>query len=55
MNIQKTAPINMRLHERAKRIWKRLEVLEYQPLIELKENRDNTIQYNRNFPSNLNL
>lgn len=49
----KTLPLNIKLHERAKRVWDRLEDLQHHTLTKLKENRENIQNYNRNFPSSL--
>lgn len=35
-----TTPFIIKLHKRARTVWERLETLEYQPLVKLKENAE---------------
>lgn len=47
----KTKPINIKLHERAVKIWETLENQENQTYFELRENHENMQRYNKWFPS----
>ena len=51
----KTEPINIRLHNRAKKIWQRLENIQHPIYTTLTEKQENITRYNRNFPSSLNV
>ena len=51
----KTEPINIRLHNRAKKIWQRLQEIEHPLYTTLTEKQENITRYNRNFPSSLNI
>lgn len=52
--LTRTKPINIRLYERAAKVWKTLEDQENQTYQELKNNMENILKYNNWFPSSLN-
>lgn len=51
--LTKTKPVNVRLHERAVKIWKTLEDQQHPTYEYLKNNLDNTQRFNKWFPSSL--
>ena len=54
-NITKTNPLNIRLYNRALRIWRKLESLDHPLLANLKEKQENIRRYNIHFPSSLSI
>ena len=49
----KTTPLNIRLHNRAKAIWERLEDLQIPAYQALKDTHNNINNYHRDYPSSL--
>lgn len=49
----RTKPINIKLHQRATKIWKKLEDLENPTYENLRNNLHNINRYNKWFPSSL--
>lgn len=51
--ITKTLPINVRLHQKAEKIWQKLESLQKGTLTTLRENQRSINHYQKAFPSSL--
>ncbi|MPC31689.1 hypothetical protein E2C01_024985 [Portunus trituberculatus] len=49
----KTTPLNLRLHDRAKTIWERIEELEIPAYQALKDKLNQINKYHRDYPSSL--